>query len=457
MDIINPSNNKVISKVEIDTEVQVQEMYIAAKKQQKVWKNTPIKERIAAIKKFAELIIEKENRDELASILTSETGKPLQESYNEINGAAVKCQFFIAESEKYLLSKIMNSDGNTQEILSYDPLGVITNISAWNYPYLVGVNIFIPALITGNAVLYKPSEFSTLTGQQITKFLHLAGIPENIFKMVTGDGKVGEYLLDLPLDGYFFTGSYPTGKRIAEAVASKLVPVGLELGGKDPLYITDEVVDIEKAAESAVEGTFYNNGQSCCSVERIYVHQKMYNQFKKNFIEKVKSLKVGDPTQKENSQGAITRKAHLSYLNELVIDATEKGATLEVGGSVIDSAGNFFEPTVLSNVNHEMRCMQEETFGPVIGIQEVANDEEAITLMNDTEFGLTSSVFSSNQERGEKILKQVNSGTGYLNCCDRVSGHLPWSGRGHSGLGTTLSPLGIWTFTNPKGYHIRTL
>lgn len=453
MKIINPATGKEISNIEFDTSADINKKYERAKASQKSWSNISLVDRVNCIKKFADLLIK--NTEELALEMTREVGKPINESRGEVQGAAKKCQFFIEHAEEILRANKVNTDGNTEEFLDYDPLGVITNISAWNYPYLVGVNIFVPALICGNAVLYKPSEFALLIGKSIERLLHQAGVPEDTFIGVYGDGKAGKDLCDLPLDGYFFTGSYNTGKIINQAVSSKLVPVGLELGGKDPLYVTDEIDNIDSVADSAMWGAFYNNGQSCCSVERIYVHEKVYDKFLEKFIDLTKKLVIGNPEDEKTHMGAITRPQHLNFLKELIEDAKSKGAELVCGGNIINQSGNFIEPTVLTHVNHQMRCMREETFGPVIGIQKVSSDEEAIKLMNDTSFGLTSAVFTSNRERGNKILKQINSGTGYLNCCDRVSGYLPWSGRGESGLGSTLSKHGLYLFCNPKGYHIR--
>jgi acyl-CoA reductase-like NAD-dependent aldehyde dehydrogenase len=308
----------------------------------------------------------------------------------------------------------------------------------------------------GNAVLYKPSEFATLTGLHIARLLHEAGVPEDVFVPVIGDRVAGEALLDLPLDGYFFTGSYRTGKHIAERVASKLVPVGLELGGKDPLYVTDEVDDLKKVAGAVAEGCFYNNGQSCCAVERVYVHERIYNEFMKEFESEVRALKVGNPMEPGIQQGSLTRPAHLEFLEAQISDALSKGAKVLCGGKRVPGPGAYYEPTVVVNADHSMRIMMEESFGPVIGVMKVRDDEEAISLMQDCEYGLTAAVYSRNETRGRGILGRIDTGTSYLNCCDRVSPYLPWAGRKHSGLGTTLSWLGILSFVRPRGWHLRT-
>ncbi|MES1223296.1 MAG: aldehyde dehydrogenase family protein, partial [Bacteroidota bacterium] len=384
MKIVNPATEEVIKELQEDTKESVDKKYELVKAGQPQWAKMPVEKRVQCIQNFYDLL-DKE-KDELAKTLTAEVGKPLQESYNELNGARGRMKYFIDNAVKWLREEWIVTEGATKEKIVYEPFGIIANISAWNYPYLVGVNVFIPALIGGNAVLYKPSEYSSLTGLAIQRLLYKAGVPENVFQSVIGKGNVGQYLLDLPLDGYFFTGSYRTGKYIAEKVASKLVPVGLELGGKDPLYVMDDVTDIDSVAGAALEGVVYNNGQSCCAVERIYVQEKIYDQFVKSYIEHARKLKVGNPMDSETNIGPLSRKEQQQFLLEQIKDAKEKGATVLYGGSAVGDKGYFIEPTVLVNVNHTMRVMKEESFGPVTGIQKVKDDAEALQLMQDTEY-----------------------------------------------------------------------
>jgi acyl-CoA reductase-like NAD-dependent aldehyde dehydrogenase len=335
-------------------------------------------------------------------------------------------------------------------------LGIVCNISAWNYPYLVGVNVFVPALLAGNAVMYKPSEFATLTGLEIEKLLKKAGIPENVFQVAIGGAATGEALLQLPFDGYFFTGSNKTGKYIYEKVAAKMVPCQCELGGKDPLYVADDIADVKSVATGTADGAFYNNGQSCCAVERIYVHERVYDRYVDEFKNEVQSWKTGPPTEPGVYIGPLTRKDQLEVLEIQVKDAIDKGAKLLLGGRRLNQKGNYFEPTVLTDVTHDMKVMRDESFGPVIGIMKVKSDEEAIALMNDTTYGLTASVYTKDQPRAENILRQLDTGTAYWNCCDRVSAAVPWSGRKQSGIGSTLSHIGLRAFVKPKAFHLRT-
>ncbi|HRP54902.1 aldehyde dehydrogenase family protein [Agriterribacter sp.] len=453
MQIINPATEEVIQEVAEDTPETVAGKYQLLKEGQKHWAAKPLEQRIGAIEKFYALLDER--KDELAATLTLEVGKPLQQSYNELNGARKRLEYFIKNAARWLAEEWITEEDATREKIVYEPLGVIANISAWNYPYLVGVNVFVPALIGGNAVLYKPSEYATLTGLHIRQLLYRSGIPENVFQAVTGKGPAGEALLDLPLNGYFFTGSYRTGKHIAEQTAGKLVPVQLELGGKDPLYVMDDVDDVNAVAEAALEGAVYNAGQSCCAVERIYVQENIYNKFVETFVALAKKLVTGNPMDKKTDIGPVSRKEQLKFLAGQVEDARQKGGSIMSGGAEPKGKGYFFEPTVVTNANHGMKLMTDESFGPVIGIQKVKDDDEAVQLMKDTPYGLTAAVYSKSFDRAEKVMKQMDTGTVYWNCCDRVSAGLPWSGRKNSGLGATLSYHGIRAFVQPKAYHMR--
>jgi acyl-CoA reductase-like NAD-dependent aldehyde dehydrogenase len=453
MNIVNPATGAVIAAVEQDDQHSLDIKHNSLKEGQKEWSAVSLQQRIEILKAYSKLLAS--HIEPLAKTLTDEVGKPLQQSKNEINGSISRIEWLTNNAEKYLADETMNTAVGMTELIRYEPLGVVCNISAWNYPYLVGTNVFVPALLAGNAVFYKPSEFATLTGLQIEKLLKEAGVPENVFQVAIGGAAAGEILLSLPLDGYFFTGSYKTGKYIYEKVAPKMVPCQCELGGKDPLYVTDDVEDVVAVAAGTADGAFYNNGQSCCAVERIYVHEKVYADYAEAFVKEVQSWKIGNPLEDGVYIGAISRHSQLEFLEQQVVDAIAKGATLMTGGKRIEGDGYFFEPTVLINVDHSMSVMREESFGPIIGIMKVSNDEEALQLMNDTSYGLTASVYSSNRQRAEKLLSATDAGTGYWNCCDRVSAALPWSGRKHSGFGATLSHAGIRAFTQPKAFHLR--
>ena len=448
----NPATGAKITDLAADTPASVAAKAAAARAAQPHWAATPMVERLAAIGRFrAGLVAE---IDTLAATLTQEVGKPISQSRNELNGLLPRIDFFVENAQAAVCDEHVYDDAGMHEQITHIALGVVANISAWNYPYFVGGNVIVPALLTGNAVLYKPSEYAALSGLHITRLLHEAGIPAAVMQAVIGAGDVGAALLAQPIDGLFFTGSHATGVRIAQALAPRLVKVQLELGGKDPSYVRGDA-DPKVAAESLADGAMYNSGQSCCSVERIYVHESVYDAFVGHFLATVAGFKVGDPMDGATYIGAITRAPQLDVLDAQVADARAKGATLRCGGHRLPGPGNWYAPTVCTEVDHTMDLMREESFGPVIGIQKVRGDDEAVALMNDSRYGLTAGIFTRDAIRARELLARVNAGSVYWNCCDRVSPRLPWSGHGDSGLGLTLSTQGIQTFTRPKAWHLR--
>ena len=454
MKITNPATGATLVELVADNAKTVRAKYERARAAQPKWAATPVRKRLAILRKFRELAVERQ--PELARTLTQEVGKPIRQSRNELNGLTGRIDFFLAETERALRDEKVFADpqGKMEERIGHEPLGVIANISAWNYPYFVGGNVFVPALAAGNAVLYKPSEFATLTGMHIADLLHTAGVPDDVFIAVIGDGKTGTALLRQPVDGVFFTGSYGTGAKIAASTGRRMIKTQLELGGKDPIYVCDDV-DVKAAAAAVADGAFYNTGQSCCSVERVYVHDRIYDAFVTAFVAEVKGFKLGDPMNEATYIGAITRKPQLAVLQKHVADAKKKGARLLLGGNIVKGTGNWFAPTVLSDVDHSMLVMRDESFGPIIGLQAVADDEAAVELMNDTAYGLTAGVYTGDAARARRVLSHVAAGSVYWNCCDRVSPRLPWSGVKHSGIGLTLSAMGIQTFTRPKAWHLK--
>jgi acyl-CoA reductase-like NAD-dependent aldehyde dehydrogenase len=452
LQIHNPATGQLIDERPADDAASVAAKATAARAAQPAWAATPLRERLATMQRFRAAIVAQ--LDTLAATLTQEVGKPIGQSRNELNGLLPRIDFFVAQTEAAIADESVYDDGGMRERIGHVPLGVVANISAWNYPYFVGCNVIVPALLTGNAVLYKPSEFATLTGLHIARVLHEAGVPKDAMVPLIGGGEVGGALLSQRIDGLFFTGSHATGVKIASALAARLVKLQLELGGKDPMYVRADA-DAKAAAESLADGAMYNTGQSCCSVERIYVHESVHDTFVEHFVATVKGFKAGNPLDPDTYIGAITRAPQLAVLDAQVADATAKGATLLIGGHRLPGPGNWYAPTVFSDVNHTMELMREESFGPIIGIQKVSGDDEAVNLMNDTRYGLTAGVYTKDEAKARELLARVNAGSVYWNCCDRVSPRLPWSGHGDSGVGLTLSTHGIQTFTRPKAWHLR--
>ena len=450
--LLNPATGAIITRVEADDAACVAAKAAAARAAQPAWAARPMAERVECIRRFRAALVA--DVDALAAVTTGETGKPITQARNEIKGLLPRIDFFLEQVASSTATETVFQDATMSEQIQHIPLGVVVNISAWNYPWFVGGNVFIPALLTGNAVLYKPSEYAVMTGQAIARLMHASGVPQDIFTLVVGAGDVGAALQAQDIDGLFFTGSHATGARIAQAMGPRMVKLQLELGGKDPTYVCEDA-DPKIAAESLADGAMYNTGQGCCSVERIYVHEKIHDAFVAAFADTVRSFKVGDPTADDTYIGAITRAPQLAVLDAQVADARAKGATLVCGGTRLPGPGNGYAPTVLSAVTHGMAVMRDESFGPIVGIQKVSGDDEAVRLMNDTRYGLTAGVYTPDEARARRILSQVRSGTVYWNCCDRLSPRLPWSGVGDSGIGLTMSTYGIQTFTRPKAWHLR--
>ena len=450
--IINPATGAQIDEVPADDAATVASKAAQARAAQPRWQRVPLAERKACIERFRALVVR--DLESLARTLTLDTGKPIRQARNELNGLLGRIDFFLVAVDRSTGTETVFDEGGMREQIEHVPLGVVGNISAWNYPWFVGGNVFVPALLTGNTVLYKPSEYATMTGLEIARLLYEAGVPYDAFITLVGDGSVGAALMEQRIDGLFFTGSYATGARIARTMGSRMVKLQLELGGKDPTYVRADA-NVKNAAESLADGAMYNTGQSCCSVERIYVHERIHDAFVAHFLAAVAGMRRGDPMDASTYVGAITRAPQLAVLEAQVADALAKGATLRAGGKRGAGPGNWFEPTVLTEVDHRMELMREESFGPLIGIQKVRDDDEAVALMNDTRYGLTAGVYTKDEAAARALLARVHAGTVYWNCCDRVSPRLPWSGVGDSGIGLTLGVAGIQTFTRPKAWHLR--
>jgi acyl-CoA reductase-like NAD-dependent aldehyde dehydrogenase len=447
-----PATGALLAQLPADDVASVAVKTARARSAQPAWAATALSERQACINRFRAAVVR--DLERLATIMTRETGKPIAMSRNELNGLLPRIDFFLQQTAGAIATETVLDEGDTREEIEQVPLGLVANISAWNYPWFVGCNVIVPALLTGNAVLYKPSEYAAMTGLEIGRLLHEAGVPQDVFVTLVGAGTVGAALLAQDIDGLFFTGSHPTGMRIAQALSGRLLRLQLELGGKDPTYVCDDA-DPQGAAASLADGAMYNTGQSCCSVERIYVHEQIHDAFLAAFVSAVQAMKVGDPMADDTYFGAITRAPQIEVLQAQVAQAVALGARLHTGGQPLPGPGHWYPATVLSEVDHRMDLMREESFGPVIGIQRVASDEEALRLMNDTRYGLTAGVYTPDEQRARQLLARVNAGSVYWNCCDRVSPRLPWSGWGDSGIGLTLSRYGIQAFTRPRAWHLR--
>jgi acyl-CoA reductase-like NAD-dependent aldehyde dehydrogenase len=454
LSVRNPATGAVVREVAVTEPGEIVQKAERARRAQPAWATRPYDERATLLRRFGELLAAE--AEECARVTTSEVGKPIAQSRNEIRAVGDRISWNVEHVGKVLAPREVTAegDGKTGERITYEPVGVVAHISAWNYPYFVALNSIVPALLAGNTVLYKPSEHATLTGLRLVDLLHRAGVPVDVVHTVVGGGAAGAALVNSDVDMICFTGSYTTGRRVAAAAADRLVRVQLELGGKDAVYVCDDV-DIDAAAIGVAEGACYNSGQSCCALERVYVHDAVYDRFVDALLDVVSGYRVGDPADDATEIGPLARAAQLDLLDAQIADATAKGARLLCGGERRAGAGNWYLPTVLVDVDDQMAIMRDETFGPVVPVVRVRDDEDAVARMDDTEFGLGAAVFSADRSRAERLLARLDVGNAYWNTSDRSSVRLPWAGRRHSGTGVSMSDAGILTFVREKAWHLQ--
>jgi acyl-CoA reductase-like NAD-dependent aldehyde dehydrogenase/uncharacterized protein YceH (UPF0502 family) len=451
LDIRNPATGALIRSVAVTDPSEVDQKVARARAAQAAWAARSLAERGAQLRAFRDLL--EREAEECAQLTTSEVGKPIRQSRNEVRAVLERIDWNIAHAGEVIAPRTVTSTGGLEERITYEPVGVVAHVSAWNYPYFVALNSIVPALLVGNAVCYKPSEHATLTGLRIVDLMHRSGVPVDVVHAIVGAGATGAALVDADVDMVCFTGSYATGQRVARSLADRLVRVQLELGGKDAAYVCDDV-DVEEAALAVAEGAFYNGGQSCSATERVYVHEAIADAFVATLVDVVRAYRVGDPADDATDVGPLARAEQLDVLDAQLADAVQRGAKVLCGGDRIDRPGNWFEPTVVVDVPDVATLMTQESFGPVIGVARVANDNEAIGRMNDTEFGLGASVFTHDRDRAEVVLARLDVGNAYWNAADRSCVRLPWAGRRHSGLGTSMSESGVRTFVKEKAWHL---
>jgi acyl-CoA reductase-like NAD-dependent aldehyde dehydrogenase len=450
---LDPSDGSELGSVAIASRAEVATAVVHARAAQPRWHALPLEERLLRTRTFAEVLWREQ--EAFAADLSREMGKPLAQARAEYRAVAERIDFFLAAAaQEYRPRPARGGPADALwEVVSPEPLGVVGNISAWNYPVFVSLNVLLPALLAGNTVVYKPSEFALQTGANLVAAAREAGFDEGVLGLVRGDGSSGAALVAQPLDALAFTGSAATGGAIHRALAGRRVRLQLELGGKDPAYVRPDV-DVIAAAAALAEGAFYNAGQSCCAVERIYVHAEIYDAFADAFVAAAGELRVGHPFSGADV-GPLARRAQLPLLQAQVDEARGLGGEVALGGGALPGPGFYFPPTVVLGAHERMALMREESFGPVIGIARVADDAEALARMNDTDYGLTAAVFTRDEGVATAMMKALEAGTVYWNACDRVSPYTPWSGWKGSGVGATLGLEGMRAMVRPKAFHFR--
>jgi succinate-semialdehyde dehydrogenase/glutarate-semialdehyde dehydrogenase len=414
-----------------------------------------VRKRSEILRTFQQLLLEK--KSEVARLISQEEGKPCVEALlTEVLVVLDAARFCIGNAYDFLRDRALPHGSLATKTKSgrllREPYGVIAIISPWNYPFSIPATQSLAALVAGNAVVLKPSESTSLCALELGSLFRLAGVPEDLFQIVTGDGATGSALVNAAVDKLIFTGSVPTGKRIAQAAASRLLPVVLELGGKDPMLVLDDA-NVETASSGAVWGAFVNAGQACLSVERCYVHRSIYEPFLEACVRKTKQLRVGNGMDSETDIGPLVNERQLRNVEMQVEEARSLGARILVGGSRLPELGpNFYSPTVLADVTHEMRIMREETFGPVLPIMPFDDDDQAVQLANDSEYGLSASIWTGDRVRGEALAKRIASGTVMVNdavSCFGIS-EAPHGGINSSGIGRTNGRFGLEEMVRTK-------
>jgi acyl-CoA reductase-like NAD-dependent aldehyde dehydrogenase len=446
--VCNPATGEVIREFACADTVAVQEDVARARAAQGQWASTPLDQRLALVRRFQRLVNERKSQIERA--ITCETGKPIAEALlTEVLVVLDTARFLLNTAHEFLRHESVPHGSLATKVkrgkLVREPHGVIGIISPWNYPFSIPATEALAALITGNAVVLKPSELTPLSALELSSLLRDAGLPEGVLRVVIGDGATGAALVESQIDKLVFTGSVATGKGIAQAAAARLLPVVLELGGKDPMIVLEDA-DLDVASSGAVWGAFVNAGQTCLSVERCYVHKNIYDKFVPACVQKTRQLRVGSGMDPHTDIGPLIHERHLRTVEEHVQDAIACGARLLTGGERLQSLGpNFYAPTVLADVTHEMRIMREETFGPVLPIMAFDSDAEATRLANDSEYGLAASVWTGDRGRGEKLARQIHAGSVMINdavSCYAIS-EAPHGGVKASGIGRTHGRFGL--------------
>jgi len=420
------------------------------------WKKTDIQERQAICLRAVDNLLDKQQS--LAEEISWQMGRPIKYTPGEINGFAERARAMIDMAPLKLQAITVPQRDNFTRYIERVPLGVVLSITPWNYPYLTAVNSIVPAIMAGNTVIMKPSSQTPLTAERIREAFEHAGLPKHVFQFLFLSHDATQTLIASSQINYVsFTGSVSGGSLIEKAAAGQFMDVGLELGGKDPAYVRQDA-DLGFAIENLVDGVYFNSGQSCCGIERIYVHQDLYDHFIEGFIDTVNQYQLGNPLDPNTTLGPMVNNKAADRVRAHIKDAVSKGAKtcIDAARFAADTqTGPYLAPQMLVNVDHNMDIMTEETFGPVAGIMKVTSDEHAIQLMNDSQYGLTASVWTRDQDAAIMIGNQVNTGTCFMNRCDYLDPELAWTGVKHSGKGCTLSEVGYEKLTRPKSFHLR--
>lgn len=455
----NPYTGEIVAEVPAITHETAVGMIEAADRTFNSWRQVKLNERIQLIESWCKIMAQE--KEQIALSITQQMGKPLGQARGEVDTCIKRAQALVAMANDVLKEEVITADPNAALLrkITKEPIGVVLALCPWNYPLLCAVNTVVAATLAGNSVLLKHSDRTPLVAEMFEKTFAKAGAPKGLVTALQADHQLVAKIVEHPSIAYVqFTGSVAGGRAVYSNVAAKrFIDVGLELGGKDPAYVAADA-DLPYAIDNVVDGGLYNAGQSCCAVERVYVHEKHYEAFLAGAAKLMSNYVLGDPTVASTTLGPIAQPQHVAFLAEQVNEAKSMGARILVGGSATHDSkgkGRFFQPTLVADATHKMRVVSEESFGPILAVIKVKDDAEAVRLMNDSAYGLTASVWTSDIERATSIGRQLNAGTVFMNRCDFLDPYLAWSGRKDSGKGIGLSSHGFAPFVRTKSWNFR--
>jgi acyl-CoA reductase-like NAD-dependent aldehyde dehydrogenase len=452
--LVDPTTGQPFREIPYTTDTELAAILRAARAAQHAWRRVPVAERVAVIVGMVPAF--RGAAEGVARDITHQMGKPLAEAAREIETMVDRAETMCRLAPAALADEPLPRKDGFQRFIRHEPLGIVLDIAAWNYPLLIAVNVIVPALLAGNAVLVKHARLTPLCADHFVAALTRAGLPAGLIAAVRLDhAQTARLIASGDVDHVSFTGSVDGGREVYAAVSRRFIDAGLELGGKDPAYVADDA-NFDFAVENVMDGAFYNAGQSCCAVERVYVARGLFDRFVDASVALVRRYRVGDPSDPATTLGPLAHERGRRVVEEQVAQARAAGARVLTGGRRLGERGFFYEPTVVVGVDHGMALMREESFGPVIGLMPVADDAEAVRLMNDSPYGLTASVWTEDPDRATRLMGEIDAGTVYANRCDFLDPLLPWVGIKDSGKGCSLSHLGFGHLTRPKSFHLRT-
>ena len=455
---ITPIDGSVYAEFELASPSDIDALLDRAVRAQRAWKTVPLPERAAICRRAADAMVAR--ADQLATELTWQMGRPISQSPFEVRrGFRERAAYMIDIADDALADVGLEPKAGFQRFIRREPIGVVLVLAPWNYPYLASVNAIVPALMAGNAVILKVSQQTPLVADRYADAFAEAGLPDGVFQRLQAThDDIATMIGDRRVSFVSFTGSVDGGCAVQHAAARQFIATNLELGGKDPAYVRADA-SLEPTVENLVDGVYFNAGQSCCAVERIYVQRDLYDSFVERFVDLTRQYRLGNPLDPQTTLGPMVRASAAEFVRSQIAEAVGQGARalIEPREFSADQKGTpYVAPQVLVDVSHGMRVMTEETFGPVVGIMPVRDDDEAVALMNDSRYGLTASIWTNDVDEAIRIGDRVETGTWFLNRCDYLDPALAWTGVKDSGRGCSLSRLGYEALTRPKSFHLRT-